>query len=161
MRKTDAGVASGPLHQRSAGLQRALGLCVIENAAGGPILYRTARVQEFGLAEDFAAGLIAEGAQTNQGRVADGAREAEAGGREGAIPLGNDPGIFFRMQKDSQGGTGQDFSYPSFLLNCLSCVIEPTPFRRIQMLQEWAVCRDDPIEISMAPCLIRVRSGQP
>ena len=80
VREADAGVARRALDQRAAGLEQPLALEVFEDAAGGAVLDRAAGVQELGLAEDLAAGLVAEPAQTDQRRVADGVGEAIADG---------------------------------------------------------------------------------
>ena len=60
VREADAGVAGRALDQRAAGLEQPPALEVLEDAAGGAVLHRAAGVQELGLAEDLAAGLVAE-----------------------------------------------------------------------------------------------------
>ena len=60
------------------GFEQPAALGVVDDAARRAILDRAARVQELGLAEDLAAGLVASATQADQRRVADGAGEAVA-----------------------------------------------------------------------------------
>src|SRR6185437_8187408 len=71
MREANPRVAGGALDHGSAGLERAAAFGVQYDPLGRPIFDRTAGIHEFRLAEDFAAGLIAEPAQANQGSGAD------------------------------------------------------------------------------------------
>ena len=80
MHETDAGVAGGALDERAARPQRAVALGRLEDGARGAILDRAAGVHELGLAEDLAAGLVAEFAEPDQGRPANRARKACAYG---------------------------------------------------------------------------------
>ncbi len=70
-RQADAGVAGGALDDDAAGLQEALLLGVLDDVERGAVLHRAAGVEEFGLAEDRAAGLLGGAAQLDQGRIAD------------------------------------------------------------------------------------------
>ena len=74
-RDADAGVAGGALDDRAAGLEDATFLGVEDDRETGAVLYRTARVHELGLAENGAAGRLRRAPETNERRVADGARQ--------------------------------------------------------------------------------------
>ncbi|MNT63606.1 hypothetical protein D3C72_2014380 [compost metagenome] len=78
MRQADAGIAGRAFDHRAARPQPALVLGVFEDEARGAVLDRAAGVEEFGLGQDVAAGLIAEPAETQQRRVADAADETFA-----------------------------------------------------------------------------------
>jgi len=54
----------------------ALGLCGFDDPQGGSVFHRSTGVHELGLAEDCAAGLVAECLQANQRSVPDGADES-------------------------------------------------------------------------------------
>jgi hypothetical protein len=60
MRKTDAGVASSSLDHRAAGAQNSPLFRVEHDPFRGTILHRTARIHELGLAQNLAAGLVAQ-----------------------------------------------------------------------------------------------------
>src|ERR1700683_2126209 len=75
MRQANAGVARGALHHRAAGLELSAPFGIEHDRARGTILDRAARIHEFRLAEDLAAGLIAEATQSDQRRVAHGIDE--------------------------------------------------------------------------------------
>jgi hypothetical protein len=75
MREPDAGVAGRALDHGAAGLQPSATLGVQNYPLGRAILDGTTRIHEFSLAEDFAARLFAQAAQTNQRGVADRARK--------------------------------------------------------------------------------------
>jgi hypothetical protein len=77
-RQPDAGVAGRALDDHPAGAQLAGLFGVADDAPGGAILDRAARVEELGLGEDGAAGLGARLVQLDQRRAADGADEAVA-----------------------------------------------------------------------------------
>src|ERR1700693_4577197 len=70
MRETDAGVARRSLDHRAARTQNTPLFRVEHDPFRRTILHRTARIHEFGLAQDLAAGFVAQRAQPNQGRVA-------------------------------------------------------------------------------------------
>jgi hypothetical protein len=76
MGEPDARVAGGALHHDAAGFQQPALLGVLDDVKRGAILDRAARIQEFGFAEDFAAGLAAQSFQPYQRRIADGAGKA-------------------------------------------------------------------------------------
>ena len=57
-RQADAGIAGGRLHHESAGAQLAALLRLQDHLPAGAILHRTARVHEFGLAENGASGRL-------------------------------------------------------------------------------------------------------
>ena len=61
----------GALDDHAAGLQQALRLRVADDEQAGAVLHRLAGIHEFGLAEDFAAGLFRSALQPDQRRVAD------------------------------------------------------------------------------------------
>src|SRR5258708_24205822 len=71
MRETDAGVARSSLDHRAARVQNTALFRVEHDPFCRTILHRTARIHEFGLAEDLAAGFVAQRAQPDQGGVAD------------------------------------------------------------------------------------------
>ena len=70
-REPDARVARRPFQDGRAGLQLSRRLGLGDDAQRGPVLHRTARVHEFRLAKDFAAGQLREPPQPDQRRVAD------------------------------------------------------------------------------------------
>ncbi len=69
-RKADAGIAGGAFDDRSAGLQRAFRYGILDDEERGAVLHRLARVHEFGLAKNGAAGQFRGLAQFDQRRVA-------------------------------------------------------------------------------------------
>ena len=75
-RQADAGVAGGALDDRAARAQQAAALGVAHDPQRRPVLDRLAGVEELGLAEDRAAGLLRGPPQQDQGRVADQIDEA-------------------------------------------------------------------------------------
>ncbi len=75
-RKPDAGVAGGALDDRAARAQEAAALGVAHDPQRRPVLDRLAGVEELGLAEDRAAGLLRGPSQQDQRRVADQVDEA-------------------------------------------------------------------------------------
>ena len=70
-RQADAGIAGGALDDDAAGPEQALLLGVADDEQPGAVLDRLARIDEFGLAENLAAGLLGSAFQTDQRRVAD------------------------------------------------------------------------------------------
>ena len=75
MRQTDAGVARGALDDGATGPQRAALLVLADHPQRGAILDGSAGIEEFGLAENVAAGPLRQGRQPDQRGVADGAGE--------------------------------------------------------------------------------------
>src|SRR4029079_9228376 len=57
-REPDAGIPSRAFDDGAAALQKSFALGVLDNAKRSAVLDRSARVHEFGFAEDFAAGQI-------------------------------------------------------------------------------------------------------
>jgi len=70
MGKTNTGVARGAFDNGPAWRKLTCSLRRQNDELGSTILDRTARVQEFGLAEDLATGLLADAIETYQGCVA-------------------------------------------------------------------------------------------
>ena len=70
--KTNAGIAGRAFNYHTAWLQFTALLGVKNDVFGRPVFYRTARVHEFGLAENGTAGQLGSFAQMNQGCIADG-----------------------------------------------------------------------------------------
>src|SRR6516164_6648858 len=75
-RQADAGVPGGAFDDDAARAKLAALLGVLDNVERCPVLDRAARVEELGLAEDRAAGLVGGAPQLNQWRVSDGADKA-------------------------------------------------------------------------------------
>jgi hypothetical protein len=78
--QTDAGVAGRALDDGAARLQPAGGDRVLDDGQRRAILDRSAGIEEFGLAQDLAAGRGRGARQTDERRVADGIDEAVADG---------------------------------------------------------------------------------
>ena len=76
--ETNPGITGGALDNHAAGSQLPPLLGISDDGQGGSILDRTPRIQELGLAENFAAGLLGNLVQADQGRIADGFDEAIA-----------------------------------------------------------------------------------
>ena len=76
MREPDAGIAGRAFDDRAARLEAAAALGVVDDGTRRAILHRAAGIHEFGLAENLAAGLVAETIQADQRRIADRIREA-------------------------------------------------------------------------------------
>ena len=74
--QADSGVARGPLDDPAPGAEQALGFGVAHHVERRAVLYRLPGVHEFGLAENLAAGRVADVIQPDQGRVADGVEDA-------------------------------------------------------------------------------------
>ena len=74
--ETDAGVASGALHHRAAGLEQALLFRFLKDSQGSAVFHRATGIHEFGLAENLAAGGLTEGMEPDQRRVANGPHKA-------------------------------------------------------------------------------------
>ena len=72
----DARVARGALDHGATGLERAAALGVLDDEERGAILHRSAGIEELGLAEDLAAGLLRQAREPDQRRVADRSRES-------------------------------------------------------------------------------------
>jgi hypothetical protein len=70
-RKSDPGIARGRLDHQATRLQRAALLGLQDHPFAGAILHRLARIHEFGLAENGAAGQFGCALQFDQRRVAD------------------------------------------------------------------------------------------
>ena len=79
----DAGVAGGPLDDHASRPQRAAGDGVLNDRQCRAVLDRPSGIDEFGLAEDRAAGRLRRGRETNEGRPADGADDVAMEGHAG------------------------------------------------------------------------------
>ena len=84
--EADAGVAGGALDNGVAGLEHTPVFGVGDDAERGAILYRAARIHEFSLAQNFAAGQFGEAAQPDQWRVSDVALDSVIRWRTHAFP---------------------------------------------------------------------------
>src|SRR5690606_23466874 len=69
--QADAGVAGRSFDDHAAGAQLALGFGIPDYGECGTVLHRPPRVEEFGLAENLASGLLGQPAQADERRVAD------------------------------------------------------------------------------------------
>src|SRR5262249_28952937 len=72
----DAGVARGALDHRATRTQRATPLGVVDDRTRRTILHRAAGIEEFRLAENFAAGFSAEALEKNERCVAHRSRKS-------------------------------------------------------------------------------------
>jgi hypothetical protein len=79
--EADAGVAGRAFDDGAAGLELAPFLGRLDDAARGPILHRAAGVHELSLAKNLAPGCLAQRAQPDERRIADGAGEARRNSR--------------------------------------------------------------------------------
>ena len=70
-RQTDAGIARRAFDDRTAGMQHATRLRILDDAQRRAILHAGARIGEFAFAEDVAAARLARPLQPDEGRVAD------------------------------------------------------------------------------------------
>ena len=70
MCESDTSVAGGTFDYCSAWLEEAAALGVLDYVEGGAVFDGAAGVHEFGFAEDFAAGLIGDFVETDEGGVA-------------------------------------------------------------------------------------------
>ncbi|MCY1536772.1 hypothetical protein D9M68_722420 [compost metagenome] len=84
--QADAGIACRAFDHGAAGLQQAAALGVADDVERGAVLDRAARVQEFGLAVDIAAGLGAQPRQPDQRGVANGAGESVPDFHDALLP---------------------------------------------------------------------------
>jgi len=66
VREPDAGVASGALDDDSARTQFPTPLGILDDGKRGAVLHRAARIHELGLAEDLAAGLLAQAPEPDE-----------------------------------------------------------------------------------------------
>src|SRR5690606_2358829 len=70
MGDADAGIAGGAFHHRATGPECAARLGIEHDPARGAVLHRAARIHEFGLGEDLAAGFLAQPVEAQQRCVA-------------------------------------------------------------------------------------------
>ena len=104
VRKTDAGVSGGALHDGATGTQGAALLVLPDDPQRGTVLDRTAGVQELRLAEDLAAGLFRKPVQANQWCIADGGGEIS-----GCLhPSSRVPRLFRYQQPVEAGARGHE-----------------------------------------------------
>ena len=82
-RQADAGIAGGALDDHAAGLDQALLLGIADDEQPGAVLHRLARIEEFRLAVDLAAGLLGRPVEANERRVADGIDDGIVSGHVG------------------------------------------------------------------------------
>ena len=69
--KPDAGIAGGAFHHGAAGTKHPLRHGVLDDGKRGAVLHRLAGIEEFGLAENFATGLLGSALETDQRCIAD------------------------------------------------------------------------------------------
>ncbi len=76
--QADAGIAGRTFDDDASGTKLALGLRILDDGQSRAILHRTARVEEFRLAQDAAAGGLGGCLQLDERRVADAVDKAGA-----------------------------------------------------------------------------------
>ena len=83
--ETDTGIAGRALDNHAARLERAVGDRLADDIERRAVLHGTARIEEFGLAEDFTAGRIGRAIEPDQRRLAD--QVEHMLGRHGVCPF--------------------------------------------------------------------------
>ena len=84
-REPDTGVSGGAFHDGAAGPERAARDGVFHDEQRRAVFHRLAWVQEFRLAQDFAAGVVRRAAQPDERRVADGGDDGRLDGGAGRV----------------------------------------------------------------------------